>query len=364
MKHLLNLSINVPTNLTSLNLRGEGRWEYNTLNALLSNGKQVHTTRQVWKSTEPRPDNLFDGTSEAWVPESVLMVHGAGRSLFIERTDARAYSIQFHEPPFGQAKEDFLSYLKQKRIIATVSSQDPWIWQRLAQPFGKENVYHMAGAMVPYVDESADNFRKPNVTWTYRNFYDFVENRTRDMIVLFDFLDQCLTKEPEMRIAIIVGLWNSARFGTQPDKQAIKEWALSFPAMQQYRHLWNKIDFHIDLHWHDVISLLRETRWIISPGGPLGCPPYEAAMFGIPMIVGEKANPFMTLNGGSLFPELLTAPITIEGKFIQTLSRLQTDHQFYRKTGDAYRLYTKNNATFSAYVQQLDRIFTERGWNV
>lgn len=364
MKYLVNSSVDIRSGFEFENFRGEGRWERNVLNALLTTGRTVHTTRNCWKSNQPMPPLLYDGMNSEWLDDSVLLVHGAGRSLFIETDKAKAYSIQFHETPFGQAKEDFLSYLKQNRIIATIGSQDSFTYYRLAEPFGAENVYHVPGPMVPYVVEDADNFRKPNVTWTYRNFYDFIENKPKDMDILFSFLNECLSKEPEMKIVIIVGLWDSGRFGVIPDKQVIRDWALSFPVMQKYKHLWPRIDILVNLHWIEVLSILKETRWVIGPGGPLGGPPFEAAMYGIPMIVGDTANPFMTLKGGKLFPELLTAPIAVKGRFIELLSKLQNDHSFYQKTGSAYRNYVKNNATFEAYVNQLESIFKQRGWYV
>jgi len=365
MKYLLNLSINIAGNLDTENLRGEGRWEYNTLNALVTHGGTgVHTTRNCCMPGFERPESLYDGMNEEWLDESILLVHSAGRSLFIETDKAKAYAIQVFEPHSGQAKEDFLNYLKQDRIVATTASLNPWIYNQLTVAYGAENVYHMAGAMVPYVDDEVDNFRKPNVTWAYRNFHTFAEEHPDDMAVLLGYLEQCLVNEPEMRIAILIGLWPTDRFTTHPDKQKVRDWVLSFPVMQRFKHLWPRIDTHINLHWNEVLSLFSETRYVISPGGPLGGAPFEAAMFGIPTIVSQQANAFMTLESGKLFPELLTAPIAIQGAFIQTIDRLQNDHEFYRTTGNAYRTYVKNNATFEAYAKQMNKITTERGWNV
>lgn len=359
----MNMSLNLTSNLEKENWRGEGRWECNTINALLKGGKQVHTTRNFWRSPEPMPSNLYDGLNESWLPESVLMVHGAGRSLYIERDDARAYIVQFHEPPFGQAKEDFLRYLSQNRIIATVASMNQFIYNKLAGPFGRENVYHIAGAMVPYVIEDADNFRKPRVTWAYRNFRSFLEEKPSDINNLFSFLEPIMKAEPELRVSIIVGLWDTTRFGTVPSATDIRNWALSAPVMQAYRHLFDRIDIHVNLHWNEVLRLLEETRWIISPAEPLGCPAYEAAMFGIPTIVNNAISPFVTLNGGSCFPELLTSPRSIGPSFLGNLQRLQNDHAFYRKTGDAYRKYTREHATFESFVREIDAIVTARGWD-
>ena len=86
-------------------------------------------------------------------------------------------------------------------------------------------------------------------------------------------------------------------------------------------------------------------------------------MFGIPTVVNKGVNPFITLDGGSLFPELLTSSRNIDGEFLGILNKLQNDHKFYRKAGDAYRTFTKNRATFSAFVRDIDSIIDDRGWN-
>lgn len=363
MKHLLNISVNITSDLTTDNYRGEGRWEMNTLNAFLSNNKPVHTTRKIWVSSVPRPANLYDGTNEEWIPESVLFVHSAGVSLYVEREDVRAFILQFHETPYGKAKDDFTRYLGQKRIVATVASRNSYIYNKLAGPFGSDNVYHVAGAMVPYVVDGADNFRKPNVTWTYRNFKSFIEEQPNDVGNLLGFLEQYLQKEPEMRIAIIIGLWDTNQFGVKPETETMRNWALSFPVMNRFKHLHNRIDFYVNLPWHDVLDLLSETRWVVSPAEPLGCPAYEAAMFGIPTIVNRGISPFVDFNGGTLFPEVLTSERNINSHFLNILDRLQNDHTFYRRTGDVYRNYTRTNATFEAFVKQIDGIITSRGWD-
>ena len=364
MKYLQNISIpSISSGLTSESHRGEGRWERNVLNALLTNGKTVHTTRHIWDAPEPRPANLYDGLNEAWMHESVLLVHGAGRSLYIERDDARAYIVHFYETPFGQAADDFKRYLSQGRIVATVCTFNPYIYNKLAQPFGAQNVYRTPGPTVPYTVDDADNFRKPNVTWIYRNFREFLEDKPGEIATLFRFLAPVLQKEPDMRVSIVIGLWDSVRFGTSPSIDELREWALGFPVMNEFKHLFDRIDFYVSVHWKDILALLSETRWIISPAEPAAAPVYEAAMFGIPTIVNNGISPLMTLTGGTLFPEVLTAPRQINAPFLNTLDKLQNDHAFYRKAGDAYRKYVKENATFKVYTEQLDKIVQERGWD-
>lgn len=361
-KKLLNISADIHHDLRDGNFRGEGRWERNVLNALLTENQEVHTTRKVWKNNQPRPPNLYDGTNEEWVSESVLMVHGAGRSLFIERDDAKAYMVQFHETPFGQAQEDFKKYLKQDRIIASVCSLNKATFDRLAVPFGTENVYLISGAMVPNVVD-CDNWRKPRITWAYRNFRDFAESNSGDLKRLFNFVKPLLDKEEKLRVSFIVGLWDTDKLTTLPSQEDIRKWVFEFPSMAGFKSIEDKVDVFVNLHWSEYLNILSETRWIISPAEPLTDVPFIASMFGIPTIVNRGVSPYITLSGGTLFPEVITSDRTIDNSFLDKLNQLQTDHEFYSRTGNAYRNFTDKNATFKAYVQRINEIIKLRGWD-
>ena len=101
---------------------------------------------------------------------------------------------------------------------------------------------------------------------------------------------------------------------------------------------------------------------MISPAEPLGCTAFEAAIYGIPVIVNNQVNPFMTENYGTFFPEVLTSDRSVSDTFLGLLNQLQNDHMFYRKHGDAYRTWVKNHASYAAYVRGIEEISAQRGW--
>jgi len=360
MKYLLNISANLSSPPFLGAHRGEGRWEKNVLSALLQENKQVHTTRKIWENSNPRPYNLWHGTNEEWIKESVLLVHSAGMSLYVEREDVKAFVLHFYETPFGDAKEHFLRLLKEKRAIATASHYNPFIFNKLTESFGVENVYQLSGSLVPDVDMNADNFRKPYITWTNRNFISHLKSDPGGMEQLLAYLDSKITQEPELRIKLIVSIWDSDLLN--PTHDMMRDYVLSFPSFQKFKHLYKNIDIYAGLDWIDLLNILKNTRYIISPAEPASACPNEAAMYGIPSIVNNNVNPFMTLDGGTLFPEVIKSVPGISLDFLLKLDKLHNDHDYYSTSGNAYRNYVKNNTTFKAYTQKLNNIILERGW--
>jgi hypothetical protein len=359
MKYLINLTSDVYNSLEDGNFRGEPRWERNVVAALLQNNKEVHLTREAWKA-EKKPDNLYNGTNSQWLDDSVLITHGIGTQLHVTSIAAK-YIIQFHEDPIDSVRNQFLSY--GKNIIATTDSKNPFTYERLTKSLGQENLFHVPGPMVPKVYLEADNFKKPNLTWIYRNFTSFIQEKSNDMKKLLEYLDTIIGQDPSVRIKIIIGLWDTwGPLGGNPSSDQLKEWAFTFDSFKFFIHLKNKFDFYCNLDWSQVMSILQDTRYCISPAEPLGCPAFEAAMFGIPTVVNKDVNPFMTQKNGVFFPEVLKSNRAIDNQFLDLLDKLQNDHSFYLKHGNAYRTWVKDNATYSAYVKQLEDIMTIKGW--
>lgn len=361
MKFLLHLTAPVSSFIEADNLRGEPRWERNVLGALLAAGRETHTTKKVWFSPQPPPTNLYDGINEAWLDDSILITHGIARNPHIT-SRARHYLVQYHEAPPKELAHLFLDFdLKQPgSIIATTSERNPWVLDRLCSALGKEKVEWLEGPNVRDV-LSTDNSRAKYFSWIYRNFMSCVEEQGQEVAELFQQVRGYLQQEPGTRIGILIGAWPS-ELGTPPHKGKAREWAFSHPALETLRGIEDRVDIFINLHQHEVLHLLSETRIIISPAEPAGLPLYEAARYGIPTILGDATNPLQGKDG-ACFPELLTAPSRrISGQFLRTIEQLQQDLSFYRKHGEAYRKYVQGAATYKAFIEHLDQIINKRGW--
>jgi hypothetical protein len=289
-----------------------------------------------------------------------LITHGVDQNLHID-FEAKKYIVQLHQSLFPETITKFKSY--RDDIVVTTDSQNPFTYKKLCEQIGQDKVHYLAGPMVPEVDFNADNFRKPYLTWSYRNFWMYLRERPKDLKLLFDLLKNYLRDEPELRIKIIVGSWDIwSSLGRNPTHLQLQEWAFSHEALKPFESIKDKIDFYANLHWYKVIEILKETRYIISPAEPLGCPAFEAAIFGIPTIVNNEVNPFMTLNKKTMFAEVLKTKNSVTPEFLNYIGKLQMDKNFYTQHGNAYRKWVNENATYRAYVNSIEKIIKQQGW--
>jgi len=363
MKYLINLTAPVSTTISADSLRGEPRWERNVFAACLKSGRQVHTTAPVWSTTSEKPSNLHDGLNTEWQDDSVLLTYGVPQNLHIG-VKAKYYVVQMLDDPFANSIEKFNSYLTEKpgSIIASCGYKS-WIYMsRIEKAFGSQNVELVQGPVVPYVVGGADNFNKPNLLWAYRNFWDCSEKWPKEMGKLFSLVESFLAKDLSLKLVITLGAYRPKEL-SDPVKDG-KQWVMSRPFMGRLAKYEDRIDVVSGIHWHEMLELFSQTRLVVSPPEPLGYPPYEAAMYGVPTVLRPDNNPFLNSDRSPLFPEVLTAPEGISARFLELIGRLFTDHPFYRKHGDAYRNYVSEHATYDSYIKQLDEVFKRKGWVV
>jgi hypothetical protein len=319
MKYLIHVTAPIVTSIDADNLRGEPRYERNIFAAAIASGRDVHTTTPVWRSSSTPPKNLHDGLNKDWQEDSLLITYGVTGNPHIT-AKAKNYMVHYLDGPNDSTKDDFLKYHRESPgCIVAVCNYKAWNWfTELQRVLGEDKVEWVQGPIVPYVVENADNFNKQYLTWSYRNFWALAQNEPDNMVSLFRQVALYLKNNSKLRVAIIVGLWD----------------------------IW------------------ENTKAIISPAEPLGYPPYEAAMFGIPTILRKDTHPFQDGSGGVLFPEILTAPSSslINTTFLSTLDKIVKDSSFYKKYGNAYRTHVNNTATYAAYIKQLDAIVAKRGW--
>lgn len=358
MKYLVNLTSPIITTLRDGNFRGEPRWERNVVDALLTAGREVHTTREVWSSELPKPSNFHDGVNQEWLDDSVFISYGVPKEIFTGYVppDLKVpyRIIQYHDGPSYEYKDTFLKYDREKpgSIVATTSFK-AWRYKtRLDDVFGSHLVEHVIGPTVPYVDLECNNFNKKNLLWSYRNFQSYAEKDATGMHVLMKQISSYMDKDPSLTLTIVA----------QSLLQDPLDWFFGFSFTDQLQKHASRIFIKSNIEWHEMIQLVKESKLIVSPAEPLGGPPFEAAMFGIPTILESETNPFIDNHRTPFFPEVLMARRGISQEFLSLLDRLYKDESLYRLHGDAYRNYVHNNATYTAYVNQLEQIMTKRGW--
>ena len=369
MKYLCHLTAPVTTTFSADNYRGEPRWERNVCDALTTYGKHVHTTRPIWNSALDKPFNFHNGPNTEWLDDSVLISYGVEKQIytgsFPEDLEIPYRIIQYFDGPTEATKDTFFQYLREKpqSIICTYSFKTWEYEKRLHNVLGKENCEWVIGPTVPCVDESADNFRKPTLFWAYRNFLNYLENDPAGMDRLFGKVHSIMAGNPEFQLKILIHL-NYGDLHKEAAGSNGLDWFLNLPFGKRFLPFKDRIELIWNVHWSKMLSLMKETSLIISPAEPLGGPPFEAAIYGIPTVFSNESNAFTDRDRMPFFPELLMAPKGINNRFLDLISALHEDHLLYTACGNAIRNFTKANATYEAYVKKIESITQARGWNV
>ncbi len=366
-KYLVHCTATTAKTFKHGNWRGEPRWESNAVDALLTEGKIVHSTTNIWQSPEPRPHNLYD-MNTSWMDESIQISYGVPHEIhtgvYPPEATPKYRVVQYQDGPTASTKDKFLRFDKQLpgSIVATCSFKSGAYLKKLQNVLGSENVEWTYGPTVPQVYKEHDAFTQPNMLWAYRNFCKYANSRPTEMQKLFGIVADNLKNNPEMKLVMLV------QPHTQEEAVRInkdcREFFFSFGFTKQLSPYKDRVEVHTAIDWIDVLDIMSKTKLVISPAEPLGGPPFEAASYGVPIVLEHRTNPFIETNGRLMFPEVLTSAPGLTNQFFNQIQKLQTDSAFHHKHGNAYRSFVDGHATYSAYVRKLEEISKKRGWSV
>jgi hypothetical protein len=299
------------------------------------------------------PSNFHDGYNPDWADESISISYGRGVGTGISQK-ARYYIVNYHDGPFPQNGDSLLQYnAANPNSVLAICNWNSWERiTRLESSFGPANVEWVQGPFIPHTVDNANNFGKPVLLWSFRNFWHWAETDPAGMTTLFAQIDRYFQYDDSIRLYII-----DHRRPHQKD-YSIREYLSN----HGLKHQLDRVVILNDLGWSQILALLQDTKMIICPSESLGCPAYEAAMYGIPTILDVKENPFQDPTGKRFFPDLLVAPRSFNKQFFDLLDRLFYDRSFYRQYGDAYRNYAREHVTYDAFYKQLKIITEKRNW--
>lgn len=368
LKYLCHLTAPVTSKLSSDNHRGEGRWERNVVDALTTQGCEVHTTTAVWHSSLQTPKTYHDNVNQEWVNDSIQISYGVDKKIYTgyypDGLDPKYRIVQYFDGPTEKTKDSFFQYDRKnaKSIICTHSFKAWEYERRLENVLGKENIEWVIGPTVPFVVDEADNFRKPILFWSYRNFISYVVDYPTEMKKLFDKLFSYMKEDPTLQLKILIHFSHGELYRNEIYADPIG-WFLNLPFGKQFSTYKDRIELVWHLDWFKILEIQKETCLNIAPAEPLGGPPFEAGMYGIPMIFQNEINVFQDRNRNLCFPEVLQAPRGINDSFLTFLDQLRYDKDTYHKYGNACRNFIKQNATYEAYVNKIKSISEKRGWS-
>jgi len=302
-----------------------------------------------------------------WMEESVQISYGVPHEIhtgyYPSEANPKYRIVQYQDGPAAQNKDVFLKYDRALpgSIAATCSFKSGNYLSRLENVLGRENVYWTYGPTVPQTYPNHDSFAQPNLLWAYRNFCTYAARDPAGMAKLFGKVADYFRADTNLRLVMLVQPRDAA--SAKAINADCRAFFFSFPFTAALNPFLERVEVHTALDWCGVLQLMSKTKLIVSPAEPLGGPPFEAASYGIPTVFERSTNPFVTTAGHALFPEVLRVPAGFSQPFFNQLDRLVSDSAFYYKHGGAYRRFVDQHATYAAYVNKLEEIATQRGWN-
>lgn len=366
LKYLAKLTALVTTTFRADNHRGEPRWERNAVDALLTQGKIVHSTNRIWHSALEKPANLYDEIHQEWMDESIQISYGVPHEIYTghypDNCDPKYRIVQYQDGPSEQTKDTFLKYDRRLpgSIVATCAFKSGNYLARLERTLGKQNVEWHYGPTVPEIFPDHDSCSQTNLLWAYRNFCAYAERDPNGMRKLFNKVAGYMKESPDARLVMLVQ--PSSHANSLLINKDCRGYFFNFPFTKALTPYKDRVDVLTAINWYEVMEIMSKTRLVISPAEPLGGPPFEAASYGIPIVLESTTNPFCITGGAKLFPEVLTAAHGISPQFFNQLDRLNSDPAYYRKHGNAYRNFVGQHATYESYVNKLEDIAKQRGW--
>lgn len=365
LKYLVHCTAPATVSFKHGNWRGEPRWESNAVDALLTEGKTVHSTTNIWLSEAPRPSNLYDMNPD-WMEESIQISYGVPHEIhtgyYPPEAKPKYRVVQYHDGPSSATKDTFLKYDRELpgSIVATCSFKSGAYISRLQKVLGGQNVEWTFGPTVPRVYNDHDGFQQPNLLWAYRNFCTYADNDPRGMKTLFAKVADFLRQDTNARLVMLIQPHNAQ--SAEAIAKDCRAFFLSYSFTKPLTPYLDRVEVLTAIDWCQVLDIMSKTKMIISPAEPLGGPPFEAASYGVPIVMEQNTNPFLESPRNPMFPEVLMAQRGCSGQFFNQLERLFSDSAFYHKHGDAYRTFVEQRATYGAYVRKIEEIAAKRGW--
>lgn len=348
MKYLVHLSMPIRNGIGGDNLRGEPRTERHIFAALVESGKEVYTSDYpdiIWQSGES-PSNLHKYSDMCGIENTTYISHGAPNHTTIYRK-AENYILHMFNPHLVFIRDEIKTLMKTSNVLITTSFLNNL--DTLKKDYGSDNVVLIEGPAAPDLPIRSKSFKPTYLLWSYRNFYEIALNNSSWLESLFNWCASKLKQDVDLRVGIVVGL-----YPRHVSKEFILDWFWGLGSTSFLRDLKNRVDIYWDIDWNKMMELNSKAKVIISPAESAGGPPYEAAISGVPVILSAPGSPYS-------FPGVITSN-GIGLDFIHKLEGLMSDINFYCVSSELYYKYVKENATYSAYVGNLDKELEKRGW--
>lgn len=366
MKICVSLRDPAPANLRSGNLRSEPRWERQALEASLENPQvtDVYTTGRKWSGSHPKYRGQMQANA---APATVLLLQDWNVST-VKAFNYRAAIVNVFSGPWDHQRAEVKDAHTRLggRLIFTMGfpimhrnelgSRDTGVRKvesHLEKFLPRENILCLPVPGTPGVVEGS-NFDKPRLLWAQRCIFMSQMGDSETLLWSLQKLDE----DSALTLDVLSG-WRAEEVKDYVDGVVVKcpQIVTSFWQLEKFApftHLQNRVNIHLQMDWENVLSLYGSSKLLVTYGRAFGGPPIEAGTYGVPFIASGPATGALVDCDEYLFEHTEQAATHI-------LQRLLTDRAYYDQVGNSYRNYVRDNYTYKAFNNNLNKIISDKG---
>ncbi len=371
MKVCVSLRDHSPANPRHDNLRSEGRWERQVLEACVENPEvtELYTVGSSWDGSSPKyKGNINKGKAS----ECILLMQDWNAS-HVNNYRYKAAIINIFSGPWVEQIDEVKSALSNYggNIFFTMGfpvmyrnelgADSRWgngvpgkaeTTSHLEKFLPRENILLLPVPAAPYVSQE-NNFDKTNLLWVSRLI--FMQQMAQSSSLLWSL--KKLEQDPSLTLDVLTGWFKQEVKDYVNDTVVYRPdivssfWELEVFA--PYVAVRDRVRIHLDLHWEQILSMYSGSKLLTTYGKMFGGPPVEAGMHGIPFVGSGKE-----LGALCDTPEYQSAET--EDAACVILDKLLTDRDFYTMIGNAYRGYVTEHYTYEAFNKNLMKLLSDR----
>lgn len=378
MRICVSLRDPAPANLKEGNLRSEGRWERQVLEAVLENDRvtEVYTVGPGWAGNHRK----YKGGMKANIANSTVLLAQDWNYNNIRKFRFKAVIVNIFSGPWVEQIKEVKKYAANigKKLFFTMGfpvmhrnelGLENWHeGMRMAEGnshlekfLPRNHILLLPVPGAPYVTKDS-NFDKKKILWAQRLV--FMSQMGTSPTLLWSL--QQLEKDPSLSLDVLTG-WKLDEVKDHVDgnvvyHSSIKKAFWNLEAFAPFGDsVRNRVRIHLERSWEQVLQMYSEAKIFSTHGRLFGGPPIEAGLHGIPFVGSGKT--------GALCDCPVYLHANIEGPTgneedlggVDILDKLLNDRDYYTEIGNAYRDYVEEHYTYAAFNRNLNKILTDRG---
>lgn len=349
-----------PSNLRGNNLRSEGRWERQALEALSVNPEvsNLYTSGYEWSSGCGNYRGLI---SSATAGRCVLVTQDWNASV-ASQYNYKACMINifsglwpFQIDEFRQINRNIYS----DKIMFTLGfsvfyRSSDMINHMLKFIDSTDNIHYLPVPGAPYISNE-DHFNRDQILWAGRRIF-FSELYDTEAI---HWALGRLNKDEKLKLCILTGFFPNEireyRNGIEyyDVQEEINSLFWRQEPLQPYVHLRPRVEINYAVGWDTALAKYDASKLMAYYGKHFGGPPIEASMHGVPFVASHEGN-------GALAdcPNYVTCHSEKEACTI--FDRLMDDQDYYNKIANSYRKFTSETYTYDKFNENLIALLKQK----